>query len=99
MRDEDSDDYPIAPVPILAPTTPGPVYSLQAVVRHEGSTSFSGHYKSCVRGTVTADLSANSRPDVAWREHNDARVSVISEASVLKECETAAYMLFYTAKP
>jgi uncharacterized UBP type Zn finger protein len=100
-----SEEDDAVPIPSLMPTeSPAPgttskltsaQYSLQAIVRHEGATAFSGHYKTNVKGVVTARMSGG---DDRWRLHDDARVTVVDEATVLRECETAAYMLFYTLK-
>ncbi len=64
------------------------------MIRHEGDTPYSGHYKTNVKGTVTAEMKALEAAS-AWRLHNDARVSEMSERTVLEECETAGYLLFY----
>jgi uncharacterized UBP type Zn finger protein len=94
-----SEDEDGAAVPVRPPS-PGSIvklssakYSLQAIVRHEGATAFSGHYKTNVKGVVTARVDSH---DGRWRLHDDARVTVVEEAAVLRECETAAYLLFYT---
>lgn len=71
----------------------------QAIVRHEGSTSFSGHYKTAVKGVVSSDLSAPFRTDQIWRMHDDARVSEIpSSALVNEDAQRGAYLLFYVLK-
>lgn len=67
----------------------------QAIVRHEGSTSFSGHYMTNVRGVVTSNMGELSKD---WRLHDDARVTNTTEADVLRENRTAAYLLFFVAK-
>ena len=70
------------------------VYTLKAVVRHEGSGAFSGHY-ICDTYNPAAVAQGGAK---TWLRCNDSMVTPIDEATVLREMESP-YVLMYVLEP
>ena len=63
--------------------SPGPRYSLAAVVLHHGQSTAGGHYTTCALGA-----------DGVWRHFDDAGVDEVTEASALAQTRQC-YLLYY----
>jgi hypothetical protein len=64
---------------------------MQAVLRHEGSSAFFGHYVADV-----CDRPPAAGMPAVWKRHNDSVVRRVSQEEVLgRNGQEAAYMLFY----
>ncbi|EQC41482.1 hypothetical protein SDRG_01449 [Saprolegnia diclina VS20] len=63
-------------------------YQLYAVCAHTGSSVAGGHYLAYARLSLTNGTSL-------WLKYNDAHLTTLSQAQMLHETATSAYLLFY----